>query len=481
MTDEQAQLVFYGQVLSGFDAPAVRRSLGEHLQLDSARLEHLFSGQRVVLKRAVEPDRAARHVKQFARLGARLHVESAGAAPARAAAPGTAAAPSRPRPAAQPTAQVKATSPAPPAPPAPGAPAALAEPTRPAPAALAAAPALAAIAAVATAPTARPAATLQPAAAPSTMPGGLSLVPLAGEQPAPDETITCPNCGEVQPKAVFCRLCVTNMPMGLAARDETPAMARSERSGSLPVRRPAAAEGDALAGTGSTPSLLGFGFRGRMARAPYAAASSVSLLVGFLVVLWLASAPGTARLLVTGAAWLVLCVYGLRLCVLRWHDCNRSGWWSLLLAVPVLGWLAALVLAVLHGTDGDNDYGPPPEAGNAPLLLGVAAAATLAVAVGVQPALARLGADKAGDPGGAPALPPLSAEAAQILGTEYATAPGHKAFAASGAAWGWKGGMASAEEAITAALAYCEANRAVDAQPCDLVSIDGVDAPGLQR
>jgi uncharacterized membrane protein YhaH (DUF805 family) len=45
----------------------------------------------------------------------------------------------------------------------------------------------------------------------------------------------------------------------------------------------------------------------------------------------------------------------------RWHDRNKSGWWSLILIVPVIGIIWFLVeCGFLRGTDGSNDYGPDP-------------------------------------------------------------------------------------------------------------------------
>ncbi|PHM44543.1 membrane protein [Xenorhabdus mauleonii] len=46
--------------------------------------------------------------------------------------------------------------------------------------------------------------------------------------------------------------------------------------------------------------------------------------------------------------------------VRRLHDTNRSGWWFLLVFVPVAG-LAVFVFTLLEGTQGDNDYGADPK------------------------------------------------------------------------------------------------------------------------
>jgi len=42
----------------------------------------------------------------------------------------------------------------------------------------------------------------------------------------------------------------------------------------------------------------------------------------------------------------------------RWHDRNKSGWWSLIGFVPLIGGFWMLIeLGFLGGDDGDNDYG----------------------------------------------------------------------------------------------------------------------------
>ena len=45
----------------------------------------------------------------------------------------------------------------------------------------------------------------------------------------------------------------------------------------------------------------------------------------------------------------------------RWHDRGKSGWWTLIAFVPIIGGLWLLIeLGFLKGTDGDNQYGPDP-------------------------------------------------------------------------------------------------------------------------
>jgi uncharacterized membrane protein YhaH (DUF805 family) len=43
----------------------------------------------------------------------------------------------------------------------------------------------------------------------------------------------------------------------------------------------------------------------------------------------------------------------------RLHDRDRSGWWQLLLLVPILGWIPLIVMLAQKGQDEDNRFGPP--------------------------------------------------------------------------------------------------------------------------
>lgn len=48
----------------------------------------------------------------------------------------------------------------------------------------------------------------------------------------------------------------------------------------------------------------------------------------------------------------------------RWHDRDKSGWWSLILLIPFIGGIWLLVeCGCLVGTEGPNRYGPDPLAG----------------------------------------------------------------------------------------------------------------------
>lgn len=47
----------------------------------------------------------------------------------------------------------------------------------------------------------------------------------------------------------------------------------------------------------------------------------------------------------------------------RWHDRDKSGWWSLILLVPIIGFFWVLIeCGFLRGTEGPNRFGPDPVA-----------------------------------------------------------------------------------------------------------------------
>lgn len=47
----------------------------------------------------------------------------------------------------------------------------------------------------------------------------------------------------------------------------------------------------------------------------------------------------------------------------RLHDTDRSGWWLLLIFIPILGWIALLVFYFQDGDPQPNQYGPSPKYG----------------------------------------------------------------------------------------------------------------------
>lgn len=439
------QLIFAGEVLDGFVPAEVRRALADKLKLDEAKLNTLFSGSQVVIKRGLSTDVAALWVAEFRSMGALLH--SSAAAP-------------------------------------------------PAPAPMAAAP----------------------------MPMGDPQIPapppIAVNTPPVTEEITCPACGERQPKRILCRSCACDMPRGIANKEEEAAAERALRREQFMARhgvratsqRPAARSanrddrasgyhsrlGDSrlsaepiISNAADDAPLFGLSFSGRIGRMRNFLGGLLTItgMLWLTIVVALLPGPTTAVLWLLSLAFAV--VWGCRLTVLRLHDVNRSAWWLLLFLVPYVGNLAGLVLALWPGDSQDNDYGsPPPESGSLPAI-GVLVVLCLTVAMGWNMAWSALqrqaaafqaeaGADSDEPMLGEGTLPP-AAELARALRSDaavgefrrYMATPGHRAFAASdGGAWGWHGGAARPDQAMETALADCERRRRPYTPACEVVHLN---------
>jgi uncharacterized membrane protein YhaH (DUF805 family) len=108
----------------------------------------------------------------------------------------------------------------------------------------------------------------------------------------------------------------------------------------------------------------------------YSGRSSRKEFFSFFLVFWLAipmafailypamgARPGASDTLLIAVALvlLVLLVPTVPLMVRRFHDFGWSGWWLILLLVPVAGVVAATAILVwVEGTFGENRFGPGP-------------------------------------------------------------------------------------------------------------------------
>ena len=57
---------------------------------------------------------------------------------------------------------------------------------------------------------------------------------------------------------------------------------------------------------------------------------------------------------------LVLLVPSISIATRRLHDIGRTGWWQLILFIPLLGLIVLIVFLVLDSQD-ENEYGPNPK------------------------------------------------------------------------------------------------------------------------
>lgn len=82
----------------------------------------------------------------------------------------------------------------------------------------------------------------------------------------------------------------------------------------------------------------------------------VGLVIGILMTV-LGETIGNILMLVF---YIVILVPSIAIMVRRLHDHDKSGWWVLIIFVPILGGLYLLYLFVTKGTDGPNRFGPDP-------------------------------------------------------------------------------------------------------------------------
>ncbi len=71
---DQYRLVFSGEINEGQHAAVVKKRLTALLKLDDARMDVLFSGKAVVVKKSTDKTTAVRYQEAFAKAGARLRV-----------------------------------------------------------------------------------------------------------------------------------------------------------------------------------------------------------------------------------------------------------------------------------------------------------------------------------------------------------------------------------------------------------------------
>lgn len=65
--------------------------------------------------------------------------------------------------------------------------------------------------------------------------------------------------------------------------------------------------------------------------------------------------------LLGGIYSLAVLLPGIGVSIRRLHDTDRSGWWLLLVFIPIVGGLVLLVFMILDGTPGTNRFGPNPK------------------------------------------------------------------------------------------------------------------------
>lgn len=71
--------------------------------------------------------------------------------------------------------------------------------------------------------------------------------------------------------------------------------------------------------------------------------------------------PDTGFGLLSGLFTLAILIPSLAVSVRRLHDVNRSGWWLLIVFIPIIGAIVFLVFSVTGSKPDENQYGVSPK------------------------------------------------------------------------------------------------------------------------
>ena len=100
-------------------------------------------------------------------------------------------------------------------------------------------------------------------------------------------------------------------------------------------------------------------FRGRAPRSEYWYWVLFVLLVSIAAgILDAALFPLVEVSPLVSVAGLLFLLPGLVVSIRRLHDLDRSGWWYLILFIPLIGWVVLIIWACMRGTLGANRFGP---------------------------------------------------------------------------------------------------------------------------
>jgi uncharacterized membrane protein YhaH (DUF805 family) len=89
----------------------------------------------------------------------------------------------------------------------------------------------------------------------------------------------------------------------------------------------------------------------------------ISLMLGFVDgIFGLKLGGDDAQIGVLGGLFsLIFFVPNLAVGIRRLHDIGRSGWWTLIILIPLVGFIWLLVLDVTDSQPGSNNWGPSPK------------------------------------------------------------------------------------------------------------------------
>ena len=90
----------------------------------------------------------------------------------------------------------------------------------------------------------------------------------------------------------------------------------------------------------------------------------ILIFVGLAIVDWMTGSfdAGSSIGLLTGIFTLAMLIPSISVGVRRLHDTDRSGWWLLILLVPLIGTIVLIVFCAQDSQASGNRFGPNPKA-----------------------------------------------------------------------------------------------------------------------
>ncbi len=71
--------------------------------------------------------------------------------------------------------------------------------------------------------------------------------------------------------------------------------------------------------------------------------------------------PNTDQAVLANIFSLLVIIPSIAVGVRRLHDTNHSGWWYLLIIIPIIGWIVILIWLCKNSDEEDNRFGSNPK------------------------------------------------------------------------------------------------------------------------
>lgn len=75
MMNDTFAVIFKGEILNGANAATTREKIGSVFKADAAKLERLFSGSHIVVRKGIDQATAEKLVNMFAKMGAKAYIK----------------------------------------------------------------------------------------------------------------------------------------------------------------------------------------------------------------------------------------------------------------------------------------------------------------------------------------------------------------------------------------------------------------------